>query len=76
MKTVLTLEQLKILQSGDLHGVQSILAGIVDKISLAAAEIIARDQEVIALCQLKDFSIEKLRAAVIRNRPDTNPKPI
>jgi hypothetical protein len=36
---------------------------------LAAAEIIAREQELIALCQSKDFSIEKLRAAIAKDRP-------
>jgi 4-hydroxy-4-methyl-2-oxoglutarate aldolase len=61
---------------GDLHGVQSIPSGIVGKIPLAAAEIIARDQELIALCQSKDFSIEKLRAAVVQNRPQTGLKPV
>jgi hypothetical protein len=36
---------------------------------LAAAEIIAREQELIMLCQSKDFSIEKLRAAIAKDRP-------
>lgn len=54
---------------GDLHGVQSIPSDIVGKIPLAAAEIIAREQELIALCQSKDFSIEKLRAAIAKDRP-------
>ena len=54
---------------GDLHGVQSIPSDIVEKIPLAAAEIIAREQELIALCQSKDFSIEKLRAAIAKDRP-------
>ena len=54
---------------GDQHGVQSIPAGIAAKIPLAAAEIIAREQELITLCQARDFSIEKLRAAVAHDRP-------
>lgn len=49
---------------GDLHGVQSIPLEISDKIPLMAAKIIAKEQELITLCQSKDFSIEKLRAAV------------
>jgi 4-hydroxy-4-methyl-2-oxoglutarate aldolase len=51
---------------GDLHGVQSIPPAIAPKIPRAAAEIIARDQEVITLCQSRDFSMEKLRAAIAR----------
>ena len=62
------------IQSGDLlhgdrHGVQSIPLDNADKIPLAAAEIIAREQELITLCQSKDFSIEKLRAAIAGDRP-------
>ena len=54
---------------GDLHGVQSVPLDIAGKIPLAAAEIIAREQELITLCQSKDFSIEKLRAAIAKDRP-------
>jgi regulator of RNase E activity RraA len=54
---------------GDLHGVQSIPSSIAGKIPRAAAEIIAREQELITLCQSKDFSIEKLRAAIAKDRP-------
>jgi 4-hydroxy-4-methyl-2-oxoglutarate aldolase len=53
---------------GDLHGVQSIPHDIAGRIPAAAAEIIARDQELIALCHSKDFSIEKLRAAIAKDR--------
>jgi regulator of RNase E activity RraA len=53
---------------GDMHGVQTIPADIVEKIPAAAAEIIAREQELIALCQSKDFSVEKLRAAIAKDR--------
>ena len=53
---------------GDLHGVQSVPLDIAGQIPLAAAGIIAREQELIALCQSKDFSIEKLRAAVTKDR--------
>jgi regulator of RNase E activity RraA len=54
---------------GDLHGVQSIPSDIAAKIPRAAAEIIAWEQELIALCQSKNFSLEKLRAAVAKDRP-------
>lgn len=53
---------------GDLHGVQNIPSSIAGKIPLAAAEIIAREQELITLCQSKDFSVEKLRAALAKAR--------
>ena len=49
---------------GDLHGVQSIPLDIVAQLPLAAANIVAQDQELITLCQSKDFSLEKLRAAL------------
>jgi 4-hydroxy-4-methyl-2-oxoglutarate aldolase len=52
---------------GDLHGVQSIPAAIAGEIPRAAAEIIAHEQTLIALCQLADFSIEKLRAAIVKD---------
>ncbi|HAO81053.1 MAG TPA: hypothetical protein DCQ92_19205 [Verrucomicrobia subdivision 3 bacterium] len=54
---------------GDLHGIQSIPSDIAGKIPAAAAEIISREQELIALCQSKDFSIEKLRDAIAKERP-------
>lgn len=53
---------------GDLHGVQTIPSDIAGKIPLEAAEIIAREQELIALCQSGDFSVEKLRAAIFREQ--------
>lgn len=52
---------------GDLHGVQNVPLDIAEKIPAAAATIIAKEQELIRLCQSKDFSIEKLRAAVAKN---------
>jgi regulator of RNase E activity RraA len=51
---------------GDLHGVQTIPPGLAAQIPLAAAKIIAQDQELIRVCQSKDFSLEKLRAAIAR----------
>jgi 4-hydroxy-4-methyl-2-oxoglutarate aldolase len=53
---------------GDLHGVQTIPSNIAGKIPAAAAEIIAREQELITLCQSKDFSLDKLRSAIARDR--------
>ncbi len=52
---------------GDLHGVQTIPADIAGKIPRAAAEIIAREQELITLCQSKDFSLDTLRAAIAKH---------
>jgi len=49
---------------GDLHGMQSIPLELAGKIPAVAAEIIAGDQELIRLCQSKDFSLEKLRSAL------------
>ena len=53
---------------GDLHGVQSVPLDIAGQIAPAAERITAREQELIALCQSKEFSIEKLRAAVTKDR--------
>ena len=53
---------------GDLHGVQSIPLDIAGQISPVAERIAAKEQELIALCQSQDFSIEKLRAAVTKDR--------
>lgn len=53
---------------GDLHGVQSIPLDIAGQIPPVAERITAKEQELIALCQSKDFSIEKLRAAVTKDR--------
>jgi regulator of RNase E activity RraA len=53
---------------GDLHGVQSVPLDIAGQISPVAERITAKEQELIALCQSKDFSIEKLRAAVTKDQ--------
>jgi 4-hydroxy-4-methyl-2-oxoglutarate aldolase len=53
---------------GDLHGVQSIPLDIASRVPAAAARIGARKQELIALCQSPEFSLEKLRAAIARER--------
>jgi 4-hydroxy-4-methyl-2-oxoglutarate aldolase len=53
---------------GDLHGVQNVPLDIVDKIPSVAARISAREKALIELCQSKDCSVEKLRAAVGKNQ--------
>jgi 4-hydroxy-4-methyl-2-oxoglutarate aldolase len=54
---------------GDVHGVQTIPFDIAGQIPRVAAEIIARDQDLITVCQSKDFSLDKLRAAIAKDRP-------
>jgi regulator of RNase E activity RraA len=54
---------------GDLHGVQSVPADLIAKIPATAAEIVAREQELISLCRARDFSLEKLREAVGKKLP-------
>jgi regulator of RNase E activity RraA len=53
---------------GDLHGVQSIPLDIAGRVPAVAERIIAREQELIALCNSPDFSLEKLRTAVANER--------
>jgi regulator of RNase E activity RraA len=53
---------------GDVHGVQSIPLEIAARIPLVAAQIAAKEQELIALCRSPGFSLEKLRAAVANAR--------
>ena len=48
----------------DCHGVVSIPHELVERIPEVAAGIHAREQEIVALCQSPDFSVEKLRNAV------------
>jgi 4-hydroxy-4-methyl-2-oxoglutarate aldolase len=54
---------------GDLHGIQTIPGEIAAQIPATAAEISTEEQALIKLCQSPGFSIEKLRAAVEKNRP-------
>src|ERR1022692_1916773 len=54
---------------GDLHGVQSLPEDIAVRIPPVAADITTQEQALIKLCQSPEFSIEKLRAAVKRERP-------
>jgi len=53
---------------GDLHGVQSIPLDLAARIPVVAAEIIAKEQALIALCRSPEFSVRKLRAAVANQR--------
>jgi len=53
---------------GDLHGVQSVLLPIAPQIPAVAARIVARERALIALCRSGDFSLDKLRAAVMQER--------
>jgi len=53
---------------GDLHGVQSIPLDIATQIPEVAAKLAAREQEIITLCRSPQFSLEKLRAAVAKDR--------
>jgi 4-hydroxy-4-methyl-2-oxoglutarate aldolase len=49
---------------GDLHGVQTIPMDIAERIPPVAAQITSSEKALIELCQSKDFSPEKLRAAL------------
>ncbi len=53
---------------GDLHGVQTVPLAIAGRIAPVAAQIQAKEQALITLCQSRDFSVEKLRAAVLKDR--------
>lgn len=62
------------IQSGDLlhgdqHGVQAIPFNVAGQIPAVAAQIAAKKQALIALCQSPEFSLEKLRAAVTKHQP-------
>lgn len=54
---------------GDRHGVQSVPLEIADKIPAVAAQITRREKDLIDLCRSKDFSLDKLRAAIGKNSP-------
>jgi len=51
----------------DMHGVQSVPLGVAAEIPEVAARISARERALIALCNSRGFSLEKLRALI--NRP-------
>src|SRR5260370_6430627 len=48
----------------DIHGVVSIPLEIAARIPEAASEILAKEQEIIDLCQSREFSLERLLEAV------------
>jgi len=49
---------------GDRHGVLTIPSDVVEKIPAIAADMLAREQQVIDLCQSPQFSLDKLRILV------------
>ena len=49
---------------GDLHGIQTIPKDIAEKIPPVAEQIFSREKILIELCQSRDFTLEKLRAAI------------
>jgi 4-hydroxy-4-methyl-2-oxoglutarate aldolase len=51
---------------GDVHGVQSVPLEIAAQVPDVAARITAHERTLLSLCRSPDFSLEKLRAAVIR----------
>ncbi|HZL42443.1 MAG TPA: RraA family protein [Verrucomicrobiae bacterium] len=53
---------------GDLHGVQSIPLDLASRLPGVAADIAAKEQALIALCRSPEFSLEKLRATVAKDR--------
>jgi regulator of RNase E activity RraA len=53
---------------GDLHGVQCVPIDIAPQIPARAAQLAAREKELIDLCHAADFSLEKLRAAIARQQ--------
>jgi 4-hydroxy-4-methyl-2-oxoglutarate aldolase len=50
---------------GDVHGVQSIPVGVLDRLAAVAEDMVAKDRAVIRLCESPDFSIDKLRHLVM-----------
>ncbi len=53
---------------GDQHGFQNIPLDIARRVPEAAARILEQEQTLIALCRSREFSLEKLRAAVAGQR--------
>ena len=51
---------------GDIHGILSVPLEIAADLPAAAAKIIDKERKLIALCRSREFSLEKLRAAVGR----------
>ena len=59
---------------GDRHGVQTIPAEIASQLAAAAALVKERDEQVLALCQSRDFSVERLRA-LLKAAQEAEPQP-
>jgi regulator of RNase E activity RraA len=55
---------------GDIHGVQSIPLAIASRVLSIAAQIDAWKREVISVCHSPDFSLEKLRAVIAKERKE------
>jgi len=53
---------------GDVNGIQSVPQAIAANLPAMAAQITARERELIALCRAPGFSLEKLRAAIASKR--------
>jgi 4-hydroxy-4-methyl-2-oxoglutarate aldolase len=53
---------------GDLHGVQSVPLDLATRIPQVAAQIAAKEHELIALCRSPRFSLERLRVAVAKEK--------
>jgi regulator of RNase E activity RraA len=53
---------------GDVHGVQTIPLEIADKISYAAEQIVRNKERVVALCRSQEFTLDEIRAAVVKDR--------
>lgn len=47
---------------GDMHGIQSIPGGILDRLPAVAQEVLAGEHELFRMCLSKDFSVEDLAA--------------
>lgn len=52
----------------DRHGVQTVPLEIADKVPGVARELLEKRNEIIGLCRSADFSIEKLRKAVVESK--------
>jgi len=49
---------------GDVHGIQTVPLEIADKVADVAQRIRSEEQHILSLCRSKDFTLEKLRAAI------------
>jgi regulator of RNase E activity RraA len=59
---------------GDLNGIHSIPADVIDRLPAAVENFEAREARFIELCQDRDFSLEKLKQA-IRDAIKSHPRP-